>query len=254
MFYILCFYEQTYNSDKFAELFIGLTLASFCLLVGLIYCLTRYCRYRLIVSDAAKLSQIAPRHCVVLQRHGQLRVFIKKLCKQRWRGGGMHRLNVINVAIIVNNDFMKQRYEQTYQALQQMAPQIVSSSLVVNPLTGSRETSFMVTGARFAHGVLRPGERYMMYLVDKDRINAILSSSALPFYVLNVGVGSQAIMHLNPDHLSSHLSISLRTKNRYLFVVRVTTDASGSTNPFITNANITSFLPEFLVSYRLEAR
>ena len=38
-------------------------------------------------------------------------------------------------------------------------------------------------------------------------------------------------------------------KNKYVFVARVTTDASGRTSPFVANTIITNLFPEFLVSY-----
>ena len=87
-----------------------------------------------------------------------------------------------------------------------MAPQVVSICSAVIPKIGSSETSFMVTAARFTRGVLRPGERCMFYSAEKVRANAILSSNTLPFYVLDVAGGLQAVMSLNPAHLSSYIS------------------------------------------------
>ena len=93
--------EQTHQqTDQFIELFIGLTLAAFVVLFGLVCFLTRYCRHRLIVTDAAKLRRIAPRHCVVPQRRERFRTLIKKLCKHKWSEKGTSILKVTNVAII----------------------------------------------------------------------------------------------------------------------------------------------------------
>ena len=163
------------------------------------YCCASYRRARLVVSDAARLSHIEPRHCVVLQSHEPLRTRVKQLCKERF-SSGPNTLNVINVAI-VTNAAMRQRYEQVYQLSRLVRPQIASGRFAnVVPSAG-----FGKIATTFESGVLRRGEMYMFCYVNEARIRATLNPGTLPSYVMNFAGGFQVMDSIKLSEFSSHI-------------------------------------------------
>ena len=226
----------------------------FGLLILALYC-NRRLRNKEVRADNDKLNRMAPRNCIVLQRHDQtqrrLRSQIKKLCKSRWHHKE-YALNVINVSV-VTNVAMRQRYERAYQAAQSLTPPSYSAVQSAEPLSDSaaqsaKPPSYSAAQAaeppsymeavnmayrlsdhdnkqisvlrEFEPGVLRGGEMHLFYLTNESHAKAVLESESGHAFSRNSYFGFSGLDVITLGEFSSYGQPTADSDTKYMFVMR----------------------------------
>ena len=171
-------------------------------------------RRKFVASDAAELQQRAPRHYIVLRRDDPLRHRVRQLCTENFTNQP-NKLRVINVAMTMMRNNINEQVSSA-EGQNQSHIELMPTAAVAN----SKKSV-----PRCEPGVLRTGEKYMFYFVNISR------------YIEVANWVIEAPSSLKLSDLSSNIDQSVCEKT-YMFVVRVSEAYC---------------LPEFLVSYQMEA-
>ena len=253
----------------------------FGLLILALYC-NRRLRNKEVRADNDKLNRMAPRNCIVLQRHDQtqrrLRSQIKKLCKSRWHHKE-YALNVINVSV-VTNVAMRQRYERAYQAAQSLTPPSYSVAHSAEPPSYStaqsaeppsyleavnmayhspnddlKQTSAVSSVTEFEPGVLREGEMHLFYQTNESHVKAVFESESAHAFSRNLYFGFAGLDVITLGEFSSYGQPTAGSDTKYMFVMRAIIDDPGPNYNGLSRtcrtSNLSLVIPEFLVSYKV---